>query len=183
ERFLAESDPARQLTPEQQQQVMNTLLHILNLAYAPAVQEKARELLVHQGRTAEESEGGEKAVEALIQNLASSDERIADSTIEALCDIGSAAAPGLLKALGQQPVEITRARMVETLGKVHDPRALSALLRLLADSSLLVQQQVAQALLNYAPESIPGLIYQVLQSEEERVATSAEQILGDIGAD
>ncbi len=181
ERFLGEPNPARQLTPEQHQQVMNTLLHILNLVYAPAVQQKARELLVRQGRMAEESTGGEMAVDAFIQNLASSDDRIVHSTIQALCDIGSAAVPGLLKSLRQQPAEIARARIVETLGKVHDPRALSALLRLLADPSLLVQQQVAQALFIYGPESIPGLIYQVLQSEEDRVAARAEEILGDIG--
>ncbi|HKV57861.1 MAG TPA: HEAT repeat domain-containing protein, partial [Ktedonobacteraceae bacterium] len=73
------------------------------------------------------------------------------------------------------------ARIVSLLGSVRDPRALSALLRLLADPSPVVLQQVGKALQIYAPESIPGLIYQVLQGEDDLVATGAEQILGDIG--
>src|SRR5579863_9411457 len=74
------------------------------------------------------------------------------------------------------------ARITQILGSVRDPRAMSALLRLLADPSPLVRPQIAKALLHYAPESIPGLIYLVLQGEDDLVASGAEQILGAIGA-
>lgn len=183
EQFLAEQNPARQMTPRQNQQVTKALMSILNQPYAPEIQERAREMLVRQGQTAEESAGGEMAVEALIQNLSIVDDQLASSTISALCDIGPAATPRLLKELEQQPSDMVTTRIVETLGHVRDPRALPPLLRLLSDPSLPVQQSVSQALLRYGAESIPGLIYQALQGENELVATNAEQILGELGED
>jgi HEAT repeat protein len=181
ERFLDDGDPARALKPVRRQQVMAALMNILNQSYPPEIQEKARDMLVRQGQTAGESAGGEMAVEALIQNLSASDDQLARTAVSALCEIGPAATPLLLQQLRQQPAEAVTARIVETLGKVRDARALSPLLRLLADPSLVVQQQVAQALLRYGDESIPGLIYQVVQGENELVASAAEQILGELG--
>lgn len=183
EQYLSEQNPARKMTPRQNQQTTKALMSVLNQPYAPEIQEKAREMLVRQGQTAEESTGGEMAVEALIQNLSIADDQLARSTISALCDIGTAATPRLLKELEQQPSEMVTTRIVETLGHVRDPRALSPLLRLLSDPSLPVQQFVAQALLRYGAESIPGLIYQALQGENELVATNAEQILSELGED
>ncbi|HEV2580667.1 MAG TPA: HEAT repeat domain-containing protein, partial [Ktedonobacteraceae bacterium] len=181
ERFLNEEDAARRLKPSQRQQVMAILMNILNQSYAAEVQEVAREMLVRQGQTAEKGAGGEMAVEALIQNLSSSDSQLARTAISALCQIGPAATPLLLQQLRQQPSEPVTARVVETLGKIRDARALSPLLRLLGEPSVAVQQQVAQALLRYGDDSIPGLIYQILQGESELVATSAERILGELG--
>jgi HEAT repeat protein len=181
DRFLDDDEPARRLKPAQRQQVMTTLMNILNQPYAPEVQEAAREILVRQGQAAEEGSGGEMAVEALIQNLAASDEQLARMAISALYEIGPAATPLLLRHLQQKPPELVMARIVATLGMIRDPRALPALLRLLATPSLEVQQQVAQALRRYGDESIPGLIYQVLQGGSEQVATAAAQILGEMG--
>ncbi len=183
EQFLTEQNPARRMSQRQNQQVTNALMSILNQPYTPEIQEKAREMLVRQGQTAEESAGGEIAVEALVQNLALSDDQLVRSTIAALCDIGPAATPRLLKELEQQSSETVTTRIVETLGHVRDPRALPHLLRLLSDPALPVQQYVAQALLRYGAESIPGLIYQVLQGENELVANNAEQILAELGED
>jgi HEAT repeat protein len=183
EQFLVEQSPARQMSKRQNQQVTKALMSILNQPYAPEIQERAREMLVRQGQTAEESAGGEMAVEALIQNLSIADEQLGRATVSALCDIGPAATPRLLKELDQQPAELVTTRIVETLGHVRDPRAMSPLLRLLSDPALPVQQSVAQALLRYGAESIPGLIYQALQGENELVATSAEQILSELGED
>ena len=181
ERFLDDDDPARQPKPALRQKAMATLMNILSQPYAPEIQENAHDILVRQGQTAEENAGGEMAVEALVQNLAASDEQLARTAVSALCEIGPAATPGLLQQLRQQPSELETARIVEVLGKVRDPRALSPLLRLLADPSLAVQHQVTQALLRYGDESIPGLIYQVIQGENELVAGGAEQILGELG--
>ncbi len=181
ERFLDENDPARQPKPAQRQKAMAALMNILSQPYEPEIQESARDILVRQGQSAEENAGGEMAVEALIQNLAASDEQLARTAVSALCEIGPATTAGLLQQLRQQPSELETVRIVEVLGKVRDPRALSQLLRLLADPSLAVQHQVAQALLRYGDESIPGLIYQVLQGENELVAGGAEQILGELG--
>ncbi len=181
EHFLQEPDPDRQLTNEQHQQVMGILSHILQGGYAPEIQQKASEMLVWQGRAAAESASGELAVEVFIQNLASNDEQVANSASRALREIGTAATPALLKELRESPPHGVTVRIVSLLGSGRDPRALSALLRLLADPSPVVLQQVGKALQLFAPESIPGLIYQVLQGEDDLVATGAEQILGDIG--
>ncbi|MBV9709718.1 MAG: hypothetical protein JO011_02240, partial [Ktedonobacteraceae bacterium] len=60
-------------------------------------------------------------------------------------------------------------------------RALPRLLQLLSDSSPSVQQQVEQVLRFYAPESIPGLIDEVLSDTSSVVAERAAHILISIG--
>ena len=181
EHFLQETHPDRELTDDHRQLVMSVLSSILQGGYAPEVQQKASEILVQQGRAAEESAGGEMAVDVFIASLASNDEQIASGAARALREIGTAATPALLKELRETPPPGMIARIVQTLGRVRDPRALSALLRLLADPSPVVQHQVSKALQLFAPESISGLIYQVLQGEDDQIATSAEQILVEIG--
>jgi HEAT repeat protein len=181
EHFLKETNPERELTGEQRQLVMSVLSHVLQGGYAPEVQQKASEMLVQQGRAAEESAGGEMAVDVFVENLSSNDEQMASGAARALREIGTAATPALLKELRESPTPGVTARIVQTLGRVRDPRAMSALLRLLADPSPAVQHQVSKALQHFAPESIPGLIYQVLQGEDDLIATSAEQILVEIG--
>lgn len=181
--FLKETHPDRELTDEQRHVVLGVLSHILQGGYAPEVQRSASEMLVQQARGAEESAGGEMAVDVFIENLSSTDEQVANDAALALREIGTAATPALLKALRESPSPGMTARIVQTLGRVRDPRSLSALLRLLADPSPVAQHAVSQALQSFAPESIPGLIYQVLQGEEDLVAGCAEQILVEIGND
>ena len=183
ERFLDETNPARRLNSLQHQRILNFLLAMPNANYAPEVQQAAREMVVRQGRTAEKSESGEKAVDLLVQNLASNDEATARNALKTLKEIGQAATPRLLGLLRQQPPEPVRVRIVEVFGHVRDSRALPYLLTLLADSSRDVQQQVALALHAYAPASIPGLIDVVLHGDNDIVAGRAEQILGDTGVD
>lgn len=183
EHFLKETHPDRELADEQRRVVMGILSHILQGGYAPEVQQSASEMLVQQGRGAGESAAGEMAVDVFIENLASTDEQVASDAARALREIGAAATPTLLKALRESPPPALTARIVQTLGRVRDPRSLSALLRLLADPSPVVQHQVSQALQHFAPDSIPGLIHQVLHGEDDLVATGAEQILVEIGRD
>ena len=181
ERFLDETRAARQLTASQQTRLVAVLLGVSASNYALEDQQKARELLVRQGRNAEASAVGEKVVESLVQNLSSADDMLARISIKMLKEIGSAATPYLLEQLKQQAPEMMRGRIIDVLGHVRDLRALPYLLRFLDDSALVVQQQVAAALRSFAPESIPGLIDLVLYSDSEPVASRAEQILGDIG--
>src|SRR5258707_9334708 len=156
-------------------------LCMLTCNYAPEDQNKAREMLVRQGRTAEVSVAGEQAVELLVQYLSSADDVVVRSTLRTLQEIGPAATPYLLDQLKPQTPEMMRMRIAGVLRHVRDLRALPYLLRSLDDPALVVQQQVARALHSFAPESIPGLIDRVLQSESELVALRAEQILGGIG--
>ena len=181
ERFLNEPDAIRQLTPTQHLRLVTALLHILTSNYAPEDQQKAREMLVKQARDAGMSAAGERAVEFLVQTLSSDDDTKARATLKTLKEVGPAATPYLLEQLKKQTPEMTRVRIVEVLAGVCDPRALPYLLRSLDDPALMVQQQIALALRNFAPESISGLIDCVLHSEGDLVATRAEQILGDVG--
>ena len=181
ERFLSEPQPAHQLTPSQHALLVNALLQVLTSNDAPESQQKAQEMLVHLARTAEVSVAGEKAIEFLVQNLSSDDDTSVHATIRTLKEIGTAATPYLLGQLKQQTPEIMRVRIVEVLAALRDPRALPYLLRFLDDPAFAVQQQVAVALHAFVPGSIPGLIERVLHSDNELVATRAEQILSEIG--
>ncbi|HYB01112.1 MAG TPA: HEAT repeat domain-containing protein, partial [Ktedonobacteraceae bacterium] len=181
ERFQNEPDRAHQLTPSQHIRLVSVLLNVLTSNYAPEDQQKAREMLVRQAREAGNSPAGERAVEFLVQNLSSEKDSTARATLKTLKEVGYPATPYLLEQLKPQTPETVRLRIVEVLADVRDPRALPYLLRLLDDSALVVQQQVALALSAFAPESISGLIDCVLHGDSELVATRAEQILGDIG--
>ena len=181
ERFQNEPIPGSQLTPSQHLRLVSVLLHVLTSNYAPEDQQKAREMLVKQARDAGKSAAGERAVEFLVQNLASDKDPMARATLRTLKEVGFPATPYLIEQLKPQTPETMRIRIIEVLAEVKDPRALPYLLRLLDDPALVIQQQVALALRAFAPESISGLIDCVLHNESELVATRAEQILSDIG--
>ncbi|HEX7734454.1 MAG TPA: HEAT repeat domain-containing protein, partial [Ktedonobacteraceae bacterium] len=181
ERFLNEIDPARQLRPEQFEQINAVLMDLMNVQANPADREQARELLVSQGRLAEESNSGKIAVRVLVQSLSTRDDTVARQTTSALKDVGQAATPSLLAQLEEQSSEAERVRILEVLASLQDRRALDTLLRLLADHSPAVQRALATTLIACAPESIPGLINVILHHRDELVAARAEQILGDMG--
>lgn len=181
ERFLNETNPARQLRPEQFEQINEALMGLLTTQANPADLEKARELLVSQGRLAEERASGKIAIRMLVQNLATADDTVARSMTGALKEVGVVATPSLLTQLEEQPSEAERVRILEVLASVRDKRALPTLLRLLADPSPAVQQTLATTLAVYSPACILGLIDAVLHHDDELVAERAEQILGELG--
>ncbi|HEY0752377.1 MAG TPA: HEAT repeat domain-containing protein [Ktedonobacteraceae bacterium] len=181
ERFLNEANPARQLRPEQFEQINEALMALMNTQANLADLEKARELLVSQGRLAEERDSGKIALRMLVQNLSTHDDTVARSMTGALKEVGQAATPSLLEQLEEQSSEAERVRILEVLASLRDKRALPALLRLLADSSPAVQHTLAATLGLYAPACIPGLIEVILRHSNELVAGRAEQILGDLG--
>lgn len=181
ERFLNETNPARQLRPEQFEQINEALMSLMQTHTNQADVERARELLVSQGRLAEERDSGKIALRMLVQNLATANDTVARSMTGALKDVGSAATPSLLAQLEDQPSEAERVRILEVLASVRDKRALPALLRLLADTSPTVQHTLTATLAVYSPACIPGLIEVVLQHSDEQVAGRAEQMLSELG--
>ena len=183
ERFLNEPRVERQLSTAQHQRIIEAIIAVHTADYASEAQQKASEMLVLQGSAARERKSGEKALELLMQKLAAEDETIVRSITRMLKEIGTSATPALLSQLNIQSPEIVRMRIIEVLGSVRDMYALPRLLCLVADPSLVVQQQVANTLRAYAPESIPGLIDLVLHDPGESVATRAEHILASIGAE
>jgi HEAT repeat protein len=181
ERFLNEIHPTRQLRSEQCEQIHEALMELLTTQTDPANLEKARELLVSQGRLADERDSGKIAIRMLVQNLATSDDTVARSMTGALKAVGSVATPSLLEQLEEQSSESERVRILEVLASIRDERALPTLLRLLADNEPAVQQALETTLAVYAPMSISGLIEVVLHHRDGLVAERAEQILGAMG--
>lgn len=181
-RFLNETTPTRQLTATQNEQIIDALMALLATHTDAADLEQVREILVSQGRLAEERESGKIALSMLVQHLTTANERVARSMSGTLKEVGSVATPHLLEQLAQQPTEAERVRILEVLASLRDPRALPALLCLLEDASLLVQQTLATAFTAYVPMCVPGLIDVLLHHTNELVAARAEHILGELGA-
>ena len=180
--------------------IVHTIIATLAAPYAvePAIQQQARDILIHLGQqgsatvSAEQTQSQAQAasialalIGLLTRYLSSNDDIMVRNAITVLVHIGEDAVPALLEQLNQQQAqmpEIVRVHMVEVLRTIHDPRALPTLLHLLADPSLLVQQQVALTLVAYQPDSITGLIDVVLSDDNDMVAEKATHLLGDMGA-
>ncbi len=181
-RFLNETDPARQLQPAQIERTIDLLMELLHTHTVPADLEQVREILVGQGRLAAERDSGKMAIRMLVENLATADDAVARTMTGTLKEVGPVATPQLLEQLEGRTSEAERVRILEVLASVRDERALPALLRLLADHSLAVQQTLASTLAVYQPACIPGLIDAVLGHPDEQVAARAQQILGGLGS-
>ncbi|GAC1400746.1 MAG: hypothetical protein NVSMB49_13620 [Ktedonobacteraceae bacterium] len=187
-RFLNEPDPKRQVTMEQFQRVLESVVPVLTSNYQsePEVQQQAQELLIQQAQLPYAVQDGndsrsERVIEALVRLLASQNDMAVQIAVITLKYIGAPATPRLLEVLLQAPQEAVRIRALDILQNVHDPRALPGVLQLLEDTSPQLQQHTVDALLAYAPESIPGLIDVVLTHSSELVAEKASQILVTIG--
>src|SRR5207302_22854 len=207
DRFLAGRDAKKKITSAQYQRILEPIVLVLSSNYGaePEIQQRARELLVRLAvgvpglptgledqntesdrgsvrRIAPQEGGGPTLLVCmLIKYLSSSDAMMSRNVTWVLQEIGPAATPYLLEQLHQPPAEIVCMRIVEILKNVRDLRALPDILHLVADPSLLVQQQVAGALRTYSPASIPGLIELVLSDASENAAERAANILGSIG--
>ncbi|RAQ95559.1 HEAT repeat domain-containing protein [Thermogemmatispora tikiterensis] len=176
--FLSESDAQRALSEEQRKRVLAAVCPLLSGQQPPEVQRAARDLLARQLQREPQPE----SVQLLIQALASADELLVRNAIRVLQQGDARLTPLLLKQLESQSTDVVRARLVEVLGGIRDLQALPLLLKLLADTSPLVRQQVGIALQHaYVPESIPGLIELVLHGKEEQVASLAARILSGMG--
>ncbi len=184
ERFLTEQDTHKQPTKPQQQQTLEALVLVLGSNYISEaeVQQQAREMLVAFGKKTREAMVGtpELVMTLLIKHLSSADEVLVRQVGQCLRELGFVATPYLAAQLYTQASEMTRVRIVEIFRDVRDPQALPDILQLIAEPSLLVQQQVTAALQVY-DESIPGLIDLLLSSESEAVAERAMHILTNMG--
>lgn len=177
DRFLNDSE----LQPAYLERTIDLLMELLHAHTAPGDLEQVREILVGQGRLAAERDSGKLAIRMLVENLATADEAVARTMTGTLKAVGQVATPQLLAQLEGQASEAERVRILEVLASVRDQRALPALLRLLADHSLVVQQTLATTLGAYQPASIAGLIKVVVEHPEESVAIRAQQVLGSLG--
>src|SRR5579883_1249784 len=181
DRFLNETDPARQLQPAQVERIIDSLMNLLHTHAVPVDLEQVRAILVSQGRLAGERDSGKMAIRVLVENLATTDDTVARTMTGTLKEVGQVAVPQLLEQLRGQTSEAERVRILEVLASVRDERALPTLLSLLADDSLAVQQTLAATLAAYQPACIPGLIDTVIKHPDELVATRAQQVLGGLG--
>ncbi|MFL5661595.1 MAG: HEAT repeat domain-containing protein [Ktedonobacteraceae bacterium] len=203
--YLEEKDPQKQLSVTQYQHILESIIFVLGSSYTfeAEIQQQAQQLLIyvasepissssvaHTSSTREASvvttteaidPMAQMVVNLLIKYLSSADEMLVHNVTDVLQEIGKNATPYMLEYLRQNAPEIVRMRLVEIVKNIHDTRSLPGLLRLVADPSLLVQQQVVAALRSYSPASIPGLIDLLLSDPNELVAERAAYILGEIG--
>ncbi len=181
ERFLDE--PQRGMTPPQYQHALDAIVPLLTANYQPEVQQQAMQILVRQFHGRDETDvrvqSERKIIEALAQQLSSQNEVAVQNIMYTLQSIGTPATPFLLSRLDQSS-DLVRTRVVEIFKTVYDLRALPRLLLLVSDPAPSVQEQVAQVLRLYAPESAPGLINLVLSDADDIVAERAAQILSSI---
>lgn len=185
-RFLAEKDIRKQVSFIQFRRIIEALIPVLTSQYQaePDVQGLALTILVTQGQDSSEAGKRDNRLEyflkLLVSYLSTQNEIAARNIILALQNIGAPAIPYELDALNHQ-TDFIRIRIIEILKEVRDARALPPLLTQLATNSTAVQQQVAAALIVYAPESISGLLDLVLHHENELLAERASHILSSIG--
>ncbi|MHB8596192.1 MAG: HEAT repeat domain-containing protein [Ktedonobacteraceae bacterium] len=179
--------------------ILHTIIATLAAPYAsePVTQQQSKAILIRLGQQdsaaislvdiqpdAQLTSIPSVLIGLLTRYLSSNDDTMVRNAIQVLVQIGDNAVPTLLEQFNLQSSqlpEIVRVHMVEVLRMIHDPRALPTILRLLADSSLLVQQQVALALEAYQPDSITGLIDIVVVGDNDMVAEKAAHLLGDMG--
>ncbi|HLZ80223.1 MAG TPA: HEAT repeat domain-containing protein, partial [Ktedonobacteraceae bacterium] len=196
--FLNEQD-AQQLTPPQYMRVMESLVSVLSSNYAieQEIQQQAREMLVRLikrqetqttqnrpiAKTTSPVRTQERGLPVVMRYLSSGDEILAGNMLRVLQEVGPIATPALLEQLQKEPTEIVRSRIIEVLKKIHDPRALPTILRLVADPSPLVLQQVTSTLHSFQSESVPGLIDLVLAGTDEVVAERAAHMLKGMGTE
>ena len=205
-RLLAEREGKAVLSMERFKLILESLVLVLgsNYSWESDIQQQAQTILVRLGRGQDLSasatstsstptsttltavrtlthEKQEQVIALLLQYLASGDETLANNVMLALQEIGTVATPALLEQLHRQPLEAVRTRIVEILQQVHDNRALPDILRLVGDTSPLVQKQVTTALQAYGNESIIGLIDLIFTDTDEQVAERAAHILSDMG--
>jgi len=188
ERFLNERDATRQTTIAQYQRILDSVVPVLSSNYQgePEVQQQAMALLAQQAQAANalyigSGHRAERVVEGLVRLLASPNDMAVQNAILTLQEAGFIATPRLLEVALQAPQESVRIRALDILTTIRDPRALSGIVQLLEETSPVLQQHTVDALLAYAPESIPELIHVVLTSPSELIAEKASQILITIG--
>ncbi|GCE49119.1 hypothetical protein KTH_39880 [Thermosporothrix hazakensis] len=191
ERYLMEQNVYKQLTRRQYLQVLECIFRVLTAPYEKEhkVQTLACAILIRLGRDTQgvgaRDNRWEKVLEAAVDGLLQSEVGQKDQVLMhhsqyILQHLGSLATPHLLKRL-KNATEQERIRIVEVLKAVRDQRALTTLLRLVADPSWQVYTAVEEALCAYAPESIPGVLDIVLRHQREDIAQRAIRILVMIG--
>lgn len=188
ERFLTERDAARQTTIVQYQRILESIVPVLSSNYQgePEAQQQAMALLVQQAQSANalyvgSGQRSERVVEGLVRLLASSNDMAVQNAVNTLQEVGPVSTPRLLEVALQAPQEVVRIRALDILTVIRDPDALSGIVQLLEETSPALQQHTVDALLAYAPESVPELIHVVLTNASELIAEKAAQILITIG--
>lgn len=184
EHFLTVQQQEFQLKDVEYAHVLEELIPVLSSNYPIEAQECACELLkkLIQSTTDKTKQRREKIVVLLLEQLESENKALGNHVVELLKELKEFATPYLLSRLQPGLSSIARRRIVDVLSRVRDPRALDALLSLVADEE--VFYSVKFALQNYAseyPDCINRLIALVLDDPGKEVSDRAAEILGDIG--
>ena len=126
--------------------------------------------------------GGKDVVSGLIACLSSSDNAgMRNSSIEALVQLGEAAVESVLAGLDTSDVDV-RKFLIDTLGDIRDPRAVSPLLQALTDEDENISVAAAEALGKIGdPRAVEPLIEALAYSDRGWLDYAAAEALGEIG--
>jgi HEAT repeat protein len=183
--FLDEQDEQRRISLMQYQQIIEHIVPVLTSHHQtePCTQ-LSRQILVREGRNitgvATHDHRWQKVIEALIEYIPSQSDIAGPNVIMVLQEIGAPATPYLIDLL-EHTSEVVRARVASILQVARDLQALPAIVQLINDSSLVVQQQIAATLHTYAPESIAELLNLIIDGLSAGAAERSAQILVSIG--
>lgn len=169
---------------EDHRRIVGHVISFLSSAYLPQIHRYAKDLLASQ-TTLEGKNNGEKkkaTIEQLLFLLNTKDTQQAGNIQNVIHDIGIGATDSIISYCHMHtPPPLSRSRIIEVMGTVHDNKALPFLLDYLSDDSPPVQDKLTASLSNFAPESISPLIDHVMSPKAEVIVRRAAHILIKIG--
>lgn len=122
----------------------------------------------------------EMNIEQAMTALASSDEHVRASAIQALGELGHTPAVPALLALLNEADPGSRYMIVIALGKIADQRAVPALLEELCGNDTWVRVAATGGLIRMGPAAVPGLV-DGLRHQNKNVRRASAKALGKIG--
>jgi HEAT repeat protein len=173
------------VTLEDHRRITGHVISFLSSEYSPQTHRYAKGLLLSQ-TTLEGKYNGEKkkaTIEQLLFSLDTKDTQQAGNIQNVIHDIGIGATDSIISYCHMHtPPPLSRARIIEVMGTIHDNKALPFLLDYLSDDSPPVQDKLTISLSNFAPESISPLIDCVMSSKADTlIVQRAAHILIKIG--
>lgn len=172
------------VTLEDHRRIIGHVISFLSSEYLPQTHRYAKSLLLSQ-TTLEGKHNGEKkkaTIEQLLFSLDTKDAQQAGNIQNVIHDIGTDATDSIISYCHMHtPPPLSRARIIEVMGTIHDNKTLLFLLDYLSDDSPPVQDKLTTSLSNFAPESISPLIDHVMSPKADRIVQRAAHILIKIG--
>lgn len=98
------------------------------------------------------------SIEPLILRIEDNIEKVQDAAVEAIIRFGTSATIPLLNALAREREKFSQLALIKCLGRIGDPKAISALITYLRSGYFIVRQSAVAALVRFGPRVVPLLV-------------------------